>query len=169
MAERKPLYQPWNEEEFQSDIHVRKMNNRQRWVFRTLLQAMFFHTTRPYLPKDDDLLWMLADCQDREEWEAYKNPVLRMFYTQEVDGQEMWANKRVMEDWSRLMEKREALKEIGRKGGLAKAKRVSAEVNLELSEDKASEVKRREVTTLSSRLAGATPSRSLDEYADKVI
>lgn len=123
---QKAIYQPWNEEEFQADLFVRKMNKFEKWIYRTLLQAMFFHTTRPYLPKDDDVLWMLADCDDVEEWNKHKAKVLRMFSVEVVAGREMLAHKRVLRDWQRLLEKREALAERGRSGGLAKAKRESS-------------------------------------------
>src|SRR5579863_7039208 len=46
-ANSKPMYQPWNEEEFQADVFVRGMTWLQRHLYRALLQASFFHGTRP--------------------------------------------------------------------------------------------------------------------------
>ena len=103
----KPMYQPWNEEEFNADIHVRSMTPIQRWIYRTLLLQCFFHTTRPYLPADDGLLWKLAGCENKKQWDKNKADVLAMFSEIEQDGQVLLSNKRVLEDWNRLQEKRE--------------------------------------------------------------
>ena len=138
----KAFYQPWNEEEFQSDLFVRKMNRFEKWIYRTLLQAMFFHTTRPYLPKDDRILWMLAECVDLKEWNKHKTRILDRFYVVEIEGEEMLAHKRVLKDWQRILDKREALAERGRSGGLAKAKRQLTKEVKQVS--KASEVEVRE-------------------------
>ena len=138
----KAFYQPWNEEEFQSDLFVRKMNQSEKFLYRTLLQAAFFHSTRPYLPKEDDILWMLADCDTKEFWMSNKDKVVARFYTEIVDGQEMLAHGRVMRDWQRILDKREALAERGRSGGLAKAKRQLTKEVKQVS--KASEVEVRE-------------------------
>ena len=152
----KAFYQPWNEEEFQSDLYVRKMNKFEKWIYRTLLQAMFFHTTRPYLPKDDSILWMLAECDDLKEWSKYKAKILDRLYVIEIDGEEMLAHKRVLKDWQRLVDKREALAERGRSGGLAKAKRQLTKEVKQVS--KASEVEvSKQVTPL-----------SLAQYAEQV-
>ena len=136
----KAFYQPWNEEEFQSDLFVRKMNRFEKWIYRTLLQAMFFHTTRPYLPKDDHILWMLAECSDLKEWNKYKSKVIDRFYVVEIEGIEMLAHKRVLKDWQRLVDKREALAERGRSGGLAKAKRQLTKEVKQVSKESKGEV-----------------------------
>lgn len=118
----KAFYQPWNEEEFQSDLYVRKMNQFEKWMYRALLQAMFFHSTRPYLPNDDQVLWMLADCDSYEFWIQHRTKVVARFCAENVQGKEMLSHGRVMRDWQRLLDKRESLAERGRSGGLAKAK-----------------------------------------------
>ena len=153
----KAFYQPWNEEEFQSDLFVRKMNRFEKWIYRTLLQAMFFHTTRPYLPEDDGILWMLAECADLKEWNKYKPRVLDRFYVVEIEGEKMLAHKRVLRDWQRLLDKREALAERGRSGGLAKAKR-------QLTKEVKQVSKEREV----SEVEESSPL-SLEQFADKVL
>lgn len=118
-SNKKPLYQPWNEEEFMSDTSVRIMTTLQRWMYRTLLQASFFHTTRPYLPNDNKVLWILAGCESINQWESNKDAVLGRFTT--VKGnRKLLENKRVTEDWSRLEESRERMAELGRKSAAVK-------------------------------------------------
>jgi hypothetical protein len=121
-AKRKPLYQPWNEEAFRADLHVGAMAPTQRWMYRTLLQAAFFHSTRPYLPDDDAQLWLLAGCESPKQWERNKDVVRVMFTPVEVGGERLLSQKRLLADWNRIEEKREALAEAGRKGGKANAK-----------------------------------------------
>jgi hypothetical protein len=121
-AKRKPLYQPWNEEAFRADLHVGAMAPTQRWMYRTLLQAAFFHSTRPYLPDDDAQLWLLAGCESPKQWERNKDVVRAMFTPIQVAGVRLLSQKRLLADWNRIEEKREALAEAGRKGGRANAK-----------------------------------------------
>jgi hypothetical protein len=121
-AKRKPLYQPWNEEVFRADLHVGAMTPTQRWIYRTLLQAAFFHSTRPYLPDDDAQLWLLAGCESRKQWERNKDVVRAMLTPIEVAGVPVLSQKRLLADWQRIEEKRQALAEAGRKGGKANAK-----------------------------------------------
>ena len=139
----KPMYQPWNEDEFNADVHVRAMTPVQRWIYRTLLQQSFFHSTRPYLPKDDELLWKLAGCESKKQWLSNKSTILCMFSETEQDGVPLLYQKRVLEDWQRVLDKREVLVERGRSGG-----RASAQLALERksSTSQASEVKGSEVS-----------------------
>lgn len=111
---RKPSYQPWNEEEFQADVFVRGMTHVQRWMYRTLLQASFFHTTRPYLPVDDKMLWILAGCENRQQWEENKAEVLERFTPVEIEGVSLLENKRVTSDWDKLKVYRGEQSEKGR-------------------------------------------------------
>jgi hypothetical protein len=121
-TKRKPLYQPWSEEAFRADLYVGAMTPAQRWMYRTLLQAAFFHSTRPYLPDDDAQLWLLAGCETRKQWERNKDVVRTRFTPVEVAGVRLLSQKRLLADWNRIEEKREALAEAGRKGGKANAK-----------------------------------------------
>jgi len=121
-TKRKPLYQPWNEETFRADLHVGAMTPTQRWIYRTLLQAAFFHSTRPYLPDDDVQLWLLAGCESPKQWERNKDAVRAKFTPVEVDGVRLLSQKRLLADWERIEEKRQSLAVAGRKGGLVKAK-----------------------------------------------
>lgn len=112
-GDNKPKFQPWNEEEFQADIYVRGMTALQRWMYRTLLQATFFDTHRPYLPVDDELLWILAGCESQEQWDENKAKVLRRFTA--VDGRpDLMQNKRVVSDWENWQNSSDAQAEKGR-------------------------------------------------------
>jgi len=127
MENSKPLYQPWNDEEFWADPWVRQVMNRlQRMMYKNLLNQTFFCSTRPYLPDDDEELWLLADCESKEEWLDNKTVVLKRFHSE--NG--LLANKRVLDDWARVVEKRAELHEkrasAGRRGGLASAKQRQA-------------------------------------------
>jgi uncharacterized protein YdaU (DUF1376 family) len=127
MENSKPLYQPWNDEEFWADPWVRQVMNRlQRMMYKNLLNQTFFCSTRPYLPDDDDELWLLADCESKEEWLDNKEVVLKRFHSE--NGR--LANKRVLDDWARVVEKRAELHEkravAGRRGGIASAKQRQA-------------------------------------------
>jgi hypothetical protein len=117
---KKPSYFPWNEEEFQADVFVRGMTPLQRWMYRTLLQSMFWATTRPYLPNDDEQLAVLAGCESLEQWVANKDKILRRFSVIENDGETVLANKRVESDWSRLEEKREKMADLGQRSAAAR-------------------------------------------------
>jgi hypothetical protein len=124
MENEKPKFQPWNEEEFQSDVFVRGMNAVQRWMYRSLLQASFFHTTRPYLPDDDRILWVLAGCESKAQWLENKSEVLDRFTP--VDGKPgMLENKRVTKDWNNLLDFREEMSELGKKRA-SKAERTES-------------------------------------------
>ena len=120
---KKPLYQPWSEEEFCADLFVQHMTPLQRWMYRTLLQAAFFCSTRPYLPDDDALLWMLAGCESRQQWEANMEMVRGRFEAVEQRGQRLLVQKRIVADWKRLQDRRRELSEQGRRGGRASHER----------------------------------------------
>jgi hypothetical protein len=90
-------------------------------MYRTLLQASFFCATRPYLPNNDNHLWVLAGCVDKQQWMENKRPVRAMFNRETVDGHRLLFRKRVLEDWQRLLNKRKELHERGKKGGFASA------------------------------------------------
>ena len=111
---KKPLYQPWSEEEFQAAVCVRAMTNLQRWMYRSLLQAAFFHSTRPYLPTDDSTLWVLAGCKNLTQWTANKKEILDCFTFVEIDGRVLLEQKRLTTDWNRIIAAREKMAEMGR-------------------------------------------------------
>ena len=119
-SSKKPLYGLWNEEEFQANVFVSGMNHTQRWMYRCLLQSSFFFTTRPYLPTDDKVLWVLAGCESRTQWEADKAEVLERFTP--VDGKpSLMENKRVTADWGCLAAAREKMLELGQRSAAARS------------------------------------------------
>ncbi len=122
---RKPKFIPWSEEEFSSDECVRAMNPIPRWMYRTLLQSAFFCSCRPYLPDDDNVLWILAGCGDREQWEAHKAQVLSSFDRLEIDGKKLLGQKRLIADWERLQLIREAASMAGKLSGEARRRTVN--------------------------------------------
>lgn len=129
----------WNEEEFCADLGVRSMRHIQRWMYKSLLQSAFFCSTRPHLPDNDSLLWMLAGCEHREEWEVHKKPVRAMFTKAMIEGKKVLSQKRLASDWDYLTKRREAMAEKGKKGGQAKAKRrLSATVTQRLADSEVS-------------------------------
>ena len=112
----KPNYQPWNEEEFQADVFVRGMTWLQRHLYRSLLQAAFFHSTRPYLPNDDEVLWVLAGAESQDMWEQNKTKILKRFSVPDHDAN-LLESKRVTSDWNRLLNIRETASSQGSAGG----------------------------------------------------
>ena len=98
----KPLYQPWSEEAFRSSIYVQSMTHIQKWMYRSLLQASFCEATRPYIPNDDNMLWRLAGCENKVEWDKHKTPILERFEEVNVDGVALLKNDRVYQDWLKV-------------------------------------------------------------------
>jgi uncharacterized protein YdaU (DUF1376 family) len=88
------------------------MTHVQRWIYKTLLQEAFVCSTRPRLPADDAVLWLLADCESEEQWLENKAVILKMF---KKDG-DLLIHPRLEEDWQRLLDKREEKIEAGRRG-----------------------------------------------------
>lgn len=107
----KPLYQPWNEDEFMSSPAVNSMNWLQRLFYRSLLQKSFFCPTRPYLPDDDNELWQLAGCENKRQWVANKKRILLNFTKLYKSGRNLLKHNRVELDWDREIEYRTKLSE----------------------------------------------------------
>lgn len=144
-VDRKGKYQPWSHEEFVSDPRVRRMTPLARKTYMTLLHEAFVCSTRPYLPDDDEELELLADCSSPEEWRSVQVVVLGMFRREEVDGQDVLCNKRLVQDWDTLLDIREKRSEAGKASGLARrAKSNKCSEGVEHETNK--EVKRREVS-----------------------
>jgi len=123
----KALYQPWNQEAFIGDIFVRTMTSIQRWMYTTLLHEAFFYSTRPDLPDDDDLLWRLAGCETREQWDSNKDVVRARFQadTTSAGAAVLW-QPRLRADWQRVQDSRAKRSERAQKGGMARAKKARA-------------------------------------------
>jgi hypothetical protein len=103
--EYQPPYQFWHECDFWSDECVsRGMTFMQRHLYRALLQAAFYCSTRPYLPTSDDELWKLADAGTKDNWIQNKDAILVKFQSITVRGVEVFSHKRLLRDWIKLLE-----------------------------------------------------------------
>jgi hypothetical protein len=140
ISNSKAWYQPWSEEQFRADSDVQVMNCFEKWMYRTLCQVAFVCSTRPYLPDDDGQLWKLAQCESRKHWDKHKANVRAMFTVVERDGVRLLARKRILEDWGRLVRKRQQLAENGRKGGQRRTRQ--AEQDAESESDEAGPVRK---------------------------
>lgn len=150
-SQSKADYQPWNHEEFMADRRVRRMTCAGRKCYIMLLHEAFFCSTRPFLPDDDDELWTMADCESRDEWESVKVEVREMFLSFTQDEVRLLAQKRVEEDWDRILVKRGVVSELRRAAANARwnakdanlCKPMQTDANDAISKEvsKASEVK----------------------------
>ena len=95
----KPQWMRWYEDSFQADVRVRYMKPMQRHLYRALIIQSFYCNTRPYLPDDDDILWMLADADSKEHWTQHAETVRGMFKPTEVDGVKLLCHGKVLREW----------------------------------------------------------------------
>jgi hypothetical protein len=147
----KALYQPWREDAFRADEYVQALAPAEKWMLRTLLQAAFVCSQRPYLPDDDTRLWVLAGCDSRSQWDQHSASVRSLFTPIEIDGQRLLSQKKLVEDWDRMSKVRSARAEAGRKGGLAKSETQAVDEEKEnRKEAKQTEEKRSEVREVNS-------------------
>ena len=117
-----PKYIFWHELEFMGDEQVAMgMSNLQRHFYRALCIKGMFCSTRPYLPDDDNQLWLLADAGSLKVWQQNKDAVLVKFQPVEIDGMKLLAHKRLLRDWGLLLKDHNKKVKAGRAGGLAKA------------------------------------------------
>jgi hypothetical protein len=98
----KCLYQPWRNDAFMADEYVQVMTPIQRWMYRTLLQAAFTCRERPYLPDDDARLWVLAGCENQQQWEINKVMIRACFTPKVIDGIPLLGHKATLDDWERM-------------------------------------------------------------------
>ena len=159
----KAIYQPWNQEGFNADLRVRKMSSIQRWMYKTLLQEAFVCSTRPRLPADDDELWIMADCENLEQWLANKDPILKMFTEVPYGDRILLEHKRLEEDWERLLEKRDIQSDKSRKGGLARQKALRGEQDSAAGKPQAAVSKPQESLTQPSKEVSKQVSEEREE------
>jgi uncharacterized protein YdaU (DUF1376 family) len=135
-------------------------------MYRTLLQAAFFHSTRPYIPNDDRILWVLAGCETIGQWKENKGDILEFFSPSDTDPN-LLGNKRVIEDWRRLEETREKMAELGRKSASVKRtfnvrqtqdQQVKLEVEVEVKE---------EVSNREEKKSNSSSPTTFEQLADK--
>lgn len=138
---KKPVYQLWDEASFQNDVGVRKMDSLSRLMYRSLLQSAFYSATRPYLPTNDSDLVILSGAENEKQWLKHKNVVLKMFYEIEIDGEKLYAQKRLVRDWKQMTSARKRLSKIGQAGGIARAKAAAQLSKDNIREDKIREDK----------------------------
>jgi len=113
----RPRFVYWWPDHFTGDPYVsRVMRPLHRHFYRALIIESFVNSWRPYLPNDDQELWMLADAESAEQWLAHKDVVMRKFTLTE-DGK-LWQHKRILADWETALKGKERDRENGRKGGL---------------------------------------------------
>lgn len=134
LSERsKPDFQPWREEAFRSDLRLRSLTPHQRLMYRALLCAAFVENTRPYLPDDDNWLWLLADADSKEQWLKDKPALMAFFERIEEDGKPLLANPKVSEHWETIAEKRAGILEsrsgAGKMGADARWKKVDEDLS----------------------------------------
>jgi hypothetical protein len=98
----KPHFMGWYENDFQAELGVRRMKPIERHFYRALLIQSFFCAERPYLPNDDDQLWVLADADSKEHWMGHRDVVVAMF---KKYGATRYGHPRVLRDWKATEEK----------------------------------------------------------------
>jgi len=98
MSTPSPEYICWHENEFMADRAVVRMRPHQRLMYRALCQVARYCETRPYLPDDDNELYILADADSIDQWKANREAILVKFQKVTVDGKPMLAHKRVLAD-----------------------------------------------------------------------
>src|SRR5437899_2643146 len=91
-----PEYVCWYEREFWADRAVIRMSWLQRHLYRALLQAAFYCSTRPNLPDDDSELWDLAGAENPEMRQREKGLILTKFQPfVDQDGRKLLRHKRL--------------------------------------------------------------------------
>jgi|HubBroStandDraft_1064217.scaffolds.fasta_scaffold165012_2 hypothetical protein len=136
-----PAYVCWVERDFMGDRVTMRMTPHQRLMYRALCQAAMFTSTRPWLPDDDEELYLLADADSLEHWKANREAVLQKFYPVEVAGQRLLEHKRILHDWEGIMEYVDQRRAAGARGGQARAKHMVADANQDANQSKGNESK----------------------------
>jgi hypothetical protein len=170
--EFKPLFQPWNEEEFWADVHVQNMPRIAAHLYKALCNAAFFCSTRPYLPTSDEELCMHSRAESMEQWLQYKSVILKMFTRTNVKGKRLLKRERIVQDWEKLLAKRESFLERSKKANEAKRKVTQGalkEPTRSLESPKRSEV--REVKRSEGKLREVSeidfPSANQNEFLEE--
>lgn len=111
MNKEAPAYICWFENDFMADRAVIRMTPHQRLMYRALCQVARYCETRPYLPDDDNELYVLADSDSLDHWKDNREDVLRKFQRVVIDGKPMLAQKRVLagaEDYEEWLAQKKA-------------------------------------------------------------
>lgn len=94
----------WYEDSFQADLRVRYMKPTQRHFYRALIIQSFYCDERPYLPDNDDMLWMLADANDKEHWMEHAPVVRSMFTPVAIDDVPLLSHGKILREWENTEE-----------------------------------------------------------------
>jgi hypothetical protein len=148
----KAMYQPWRHGAFKADIFVMAMKPAQRWMYQTLLHEAFDYATRPYLPDDDNILWMLAGCESKKQWDQNKDVVRARFTPVKIQGADLLSQKRLLEDWARLGQARQSRHEAAKIGGKASAAKRQRIVNESLTDGQPNPTERQRISTKRSEV-----------------
>ena len=119
----KPQFIMWDERDFREDRTVQRMTPHQRAMYRNLLMECYYGEDRPCLTTDNDKLWIIAEADSLEDWNANKALIMSKF--QPANGGTLLSNKRVLVEWDILIEKLEQKKNAGRASAEARRKRIS--------------------------------------------
>src|SRR5437764_11038302 len=93
----RPAFQLWYEQNHEADFIVLQMNWLQKLLYRCLLQTSFVCESAPYIPNNDDVLWILAGAENREMWQREK-PLIMDKFEAFIDEQGLLRHKRLESD-----------------------------------------------------------------------
>jgi uncharacterized protein YdaU (DUF1376 family) len=127
MSTPSPKYICWFENDFMADRVVIRMTPHHRLMYRALCQVARYIETRPYLPDDDNELYLLADADSLEQWKANREAVLVKFSRVTIDGKPMLAQKRVLKEAAKYDEFVESRSKAGKASAEARSTRVQQE------------------------------------------
>jgi uncharacterized protein YdaU (DUF1376 family) len=162
----KPFWIKWDETAHLSDYAVLRMTPHQRLMYRNLIITSYYCSSRPYLPDDDEVLWLMADADTLEHWKANRQAIMVKF-TQFVDsnGKRLLSNKRVLEEWEELEASLEQKKSAAAKSVAARRRRAATEEPLPAEAEPEREVEAE--PELEVEVERSTPvERSLNERSE---
>lgn len=122
--------------DFRGNVHVRHLTPTQRSYFRALIAECYVGSERPRLADSPDL-WLFADAETPEAWEANRVAVLRLFTRVEMNGVTLYEHPRVLEEWGTMLQHLENK----RSAGLA-----SAQARRELGKNRKNALKKEKET-----------------------
>ena len=126
MKDFKPRFITWYEDDFRADRIVARMTPLQRAFTRSLMLECYYNEQRPWLPTDDNKLWLLADAASLEQWLENKDAVLVKFTPVTHSGISLYENKRVLEEWQILEDRLKQRRSAGAASAKARRKRGNA-------------------------------------------
>jgi uncharacterized protein YdaU (DUF1376 family) len=114
MSDFKPKFIAWYEDDFRADRIVQRWTCVQRALYRNLLIESYYNAERPFLPNSDEQLWLLADAENIEQWKENRDTILTKFEAfKDKQGRPLLKNKRVIEEWDKMVGQLEQRKNAG--------------------------------------------------------